>query len=275
VENKLDYQGISATLLVPLWGRAEITKRFPEFLKDDEAVRLVETLPYDFSDIREGYKGEYWLAASATRAYRFDKAIREYIAEHPKAAIVNIGAGLDTTFSRVDNGQISWYDLDLPEIIDIRRAVIPERQRARFISRSAFDFKWLDEIDFKKEDGIFFIAGGFFYYFKPEENGRLVAELARRFCGGQLLFDAGSKSGVRVSNKKVVRSGNKEAEMLFYTDDPDELYAWSDDIAEVELTPYYTQSTRKAARWSAHTKFMMFFGDLLEMVKLVRIRFED
>ncbi|MDR2090211.1 MAG: class I SAM-dependent methyltransferase [Clostridiales bacterium] len=275
MQKELGDSGISATLVVPLYGRAEITRRFPGFLKDDEAVRLVETLPYDFSAVREEYKGEYWLAASAARAYRFDRAVKEYAGKHPKTVVVNIGAGLDTTFLRVDNGGITWYDLDLPDVIKIRKSVIKETERSHCIAASAFDTAWFDQIPFKKEDGILFLAGGFFYYFKPEDNARLAAELAKRFPGGELLFDACSKAGVKIANKKVADSGNKDAEMFFYVNDKKELYAWSENIAEVEIMPLYSAAARKGAKWNALTKINMFFGDLFKMTRLARIRFKD
>ena len=56
------------------------------------------------------------------RAKQFDDTAKSYIAEHPRASVINIAAGLDTTFYRVDNGPIHWYDLDLPTVIDIQNS---------------------------------------------------------------------------------------------------------------------------------------------------------
>lgn len=50
----------------------------------------------------------------------------EILRDHPDAVIVNLGAGLDTTFQRIDNGRIFWYGLDLPDSIDLRKRLIPE-----------------------------------------------------------------------------------------------------------------------------------------------------
>jgi len=63
------------------------------------------------------------------RARQFDEKVKAYIAEHPRASIVNLGAGLDTTFHRVDNELIHWYDLDLPAVIVVRRQLLPEPDR--------------------------------------------------------------------------------------------------------------------------------------------------
>ena len=67
-------------------------------------------------------KALYMLVA---RAMQFDDKARAYIAEHPAASVINLRAGLDTTFYRIDNGSIESYDLDFPNVIDVRRKLLP------------------------------------------------------------------------------------------------------------------------------------------------------
>ena len=93
------------------------------------------------------------------------RILKKYIKDYPKATVVNIGCGLDTTFSRVDNGKIKWYNLDLPDVIKFRKELIAETPRSKNISKSVFDYSWFNDIDFNIEDRIFFFAGGFLYYF--------------------------------------------------------------------------------------------------------------
>ena len=40
---------------------------------------------------------------------------------HPEGLVVNLGAGLDTRFYRLDNGTIAWIDIDLPEVVAFRQ----------------------------------------------------------------------------------------------------------------------------------------------------------
>ena len=63
------------------------------------------------------------------RAKEFDDKIRAFITEHPRASVINLGAGLDTTFYRVDNGLVQWYDLDFPDVIGIREQLLPPTDR--------------------------------------------------------------------------------------------------------------------------------------------------
>jgi O-methyltransferase involved in polyketide biosynthesis len=128
----------------------------------------------------------------ALRAKQFDNRVRAYIAEHPRASIVNIGAGLDTTFYRVDNGSIQWYDLDLPAVIDIRRQLLPEPDRVTYIAKSLLDPSWCKDIE-RTEDGVFMVAGGVLPFFEESQVKEFFSMLADNFPGGEIVFNALSK----------------------------------------------------------------------------------
>jgi O-methyltransferase involved in polyketide biosynthesis len=127
------------------------------------------------------------------RANQFDEKVKEYIAEHPRASVVNIGAGLDATFYRVDNGLIHWYDLDLPAVIDIRRQLLPEPDRVTYIAKSLFDPSWCKDVG--TEGGVFMIAGGLFRYFEEGQVRQFFSMLADNFPGGEIIFNASSRMG--------------------------------------------------------------------------------
>ena len=118
----------------------------------------------DFGEIEKAF-GEYGGLAYIVRGRKIDGIIKQFIAEHPRATIVNIGAGFDTTFSRVDNGAVHWYDIDLCEVIALREKIIPAGSRNICIAKSVFDYSWLKDVRFNEKDGILFVAGGVFYYF--------------------------------------------------------------------------------------------------------------
>ena len=112
--------GISETLLIPLWARAKCSERHSPSLNDGKVIELVERIDYDFSKIDEAF-GFEGLLINVARTKQFDDKIKAYITEHPQASVVNLGAGLDATFYRVDNGSIHWYDLASPRLIRTRR----------------------------------------------------------------------------------------------------------------------------------------------------------
>ena len=130
---------VEETMYMPLWGRANISKIYPEYFHDPKAEEILKALDYDFSNVERFYakKGitEYYTLTFSTRGKNFDDALLNYMENHPKTTVVNLGAGLDTTFTRVDNGKILFYNLDLPDAIDIRIKYIPESDRQKCMAK--------------------------------------------------------------------------------------------------------------------------------------------
>ena len=196
---KVQLSGISQTMLGCLWGRAELSKRYSSLFYDEKAIELVEKIDYDFSTSDDVPFHGIWFNIShklnlpefglfTLRARQFDEKLKTYITEHPRASIVNIGAGLDTTFYRVDNGLIHWYDLDLPAVIDVRRRLLPEPDRVTYISKSFLDPSWYKDIR-HTEDGVFMLAGGVFHFFEEAQVKQFFSALADNFDGGEIVFN--------------------------------------------------------------------------------------
>jgi hypothetical protein len=101
---------------------------------------------------------------------------------------VTLGAGLDTTFYRVDNGLIHWYDLDLPAVIDVRRELLPEPDRVTYIAKSIFDPSWCEEVT-HTEEGVFIVVGGVLQFFDEPQVKQFFSMLADNFDGGEIVFD--------------------------------------------------------------------------------------
>ena len=201
---KVQLSGISQTMLGCLWGRAELSKRYSSLFYDEKAIELVEKIDYDFSASDDMPFHGIWFNIShklnlpefglfTLRARQFDEKLKTYITEHPRASIVNIGAGLDTTFYRVDNGLIHWYDLDLPAVIDIRRRLLPEPDRVTYIPKSFLDPSWYKDIR-HAEDGVFIIAGGVLHFFEESQVKQFFSALADNFDGGEIVLDILSRS---------------------------------------------------------------------------------
>ena len=195
---KVQLRGISATLLMCLKGRADLSKAHSSLFYDAKAIELMEKIDYEssptdipFPDILFNIFSKYNFISSlfTLRAKQFDDKLKAYITKHPRASIVNIGAGLDTTFYRVDNGLIHWHDLDLPDVIDIRRQLLPEPDRATYIAKSLLDPSWCKEIE-HIENGVFMIAGGVFFYFNEIQVHQFFSMIADNFPGGEIVFDA-------------------------------------------------------------------------------------
>ncbi|WNY22796.1 hypothetical protein MmiHf6_00810 [Methanimicrococcus hongohii] len=269
----LDMQSVQGTMLLPLWGRAEYSKKNPEILDDQKAIEIVENLDFDFSEIGRNF-GEFGGLCYIIRARKIEDKIRDFIKIHPKATIVNIGSGLDTSFSRIDNEKIHWYNLDMPDAIEFRQSLIPDSERNSCIAKSFFDQSWFDDIVYNKEDGILFVSGGVLYYFKDEELQEIFAAMAKRFPGAEVYFDAETKRAIAFSNRMVKKTGNKGAMMYFYVNDGKKIKNWSPNIQEVECIRYFKDVKSKKS-WLFQSRMQMFMLDKMRMMKFVHVKFKS
>lgn len=204
---KINLGNVQKTLLLPLWGRAVETQKNEPLLVDQTAVEIIDKIDYDFSAITRNLSeisqlGWIW------RSLSFDKIIKDFIEKHPKATIVNIGCGLDTTFERIDNGTIEWLDLDLPDVIAMRKQFIRESVRRKFIAESFLDDEWLNLL--KNKEDILFIAAGVLYYFEEQQIRGFLDKLADAFPKCEITFDATSPIGVKMANKMVIKSSGMD-----------------------------------------------------------------
>lgn len=229
---------VQKTMLIPLWNRASASKQYPEILVDQQAVAIVDRLDFDFASIAQTFRG-FGAVNHLVRAKCMDEAACSYLSHHPRATIVNLGAGLDTNFCRVDNGTLRWIDLDLPDALAFRNRILPKKERNGQIARSILDEAWMDEVPFQQENGILLIAAGLFYFFREHELRPLFRRMAETFPGGELVFDANSSKALQISNEKMKKSGTGSANMHFSVDDPTLFEQWSSQIRVVSTHPRF------------------------------------
>ncbi|MDR2197414.1 MAG: class I SAM-dependent methyltransferase, partial [Coriobacteriales bacterium] len=183
---------------------------------------------------------------------------------------MNLGAGLDDTFLRVDNGCIRWYNLDLPDAIAYRERFIKPTERCRNIAKSMFDYSWLDEVQASADAPALLLAAGLFFYFDHAQIEGLFREVCARFTHGVLFFETCSESGTRIANRMVKKTGNSGAEMRFWVNRAEEVKAWSPNIKEAVCLPYFG-ARAKDRRFSRLTRLIMWGGDFLKRTKFVRV----
>ena len=272
IEKRIFSEGkIQETMLGPLWARAKYSKQYPEFLDDPKAQEIIDKLNYDFSEI-QNYLGEWRCLGLLARAKNLDNAFKKFLNKYPEATLVNIGAGLDTTFSRVDNGRIQCYNLDLPEAANFRKKLIPDTERNKTVAKSAFD-DWFNMIEFKESKGIFFIAGGFIYYFTEKFVKNLFISMAEHFPGGELIFDATSKLANKVVNRRAKKAGEEDLRFQFGVGNPKKLFPkWS---SKIELKEWYTIWSRLEINpeWNEKTIKAIKKSEKVKAAKIIHLRF--
>jgi len=126
---------VAEMLLIPLYVRAVEAQRPDALLRDDQAMTMVEQIDYDFSRIKIAGHDQVGMVL---RVGQFDHYTQDFLTRHPDAVVVHVGCGLDTRFERVDNGQVEWYDLDLPEVMELRQRLLGEPTRSNSLACSVF-----------------------------------------------------------------------------------------------------------------------------------------
>ena len=232
----IEKNSIQETLVIPLYGRALCTRKFPQLFADQTAAELLEQIDYDFSALEQrsgGLLQTFGALEVAMRQSDLAFEVREYLRAHPRAAVVNLGCGLDSTGRACDNGQCRIYNIDLPDVMAVREALLPSGERERNLAADLNDLSWFDAIDAPTEDGAVFFAAGVFYYFRTEQVRALCAAMAERFPGGRLVFDAAGPTAVKLMLKTWVKqAGIRDVGAYFSVRDPArELSPWTDRIA--------------------------------------------
>jgi O-methyltransferase involved in polyketide biosynthesis len=156
-------------------------------IKDAQAQRIIEEIDLDFS-----HYGADTITHLATilRTREFDRLVISFLRQHPHGTVVNLGCGMDTRYYRLGVKTAYWYDLDLPEVIALRRQFIKEATHCYFISCSAQDFSWMQQIEDRPQQAILFVAEGLLMYWHEQEVKRLILALKNHFPGARLIFDA-------------------------------------------------------------------------------------
>jgi O-methyltransferase involved in polyketide biosynthesis len=178
--------GVSETALLTLLVRATEARRDDRIIDDPVAVDLVDAIDFDFAKFGSARRQDM-----ALRALAFDRETKTYLRDHPKATVVALAEGLQTSFYRLDASDIGddfrWHTVDLPPIVALREKLLPPSERISASAQSALDYSWMDQVD--PDDGVFITAEGLLMYLQPDEALGLVTECAKRFPGGQMMFD--------------------------------------------------------------------------------------
>jgi O-methyltransferase involved in polyketide biosynthesis len=195
--------GVSETALLTLRVRANEARRPDSIIDDPMAIELADSIDFDWAKFGFARRQDM-----AVRALGFDRHTRRYLIDHPQATVVALAEGLQTSFYRLDSSgigdQFRWLTVDLPPMINLRRKLLPPSDRVQLCAQSALDYTWMDRVE--DEHGVFITAEGLMMYLQPDEALGLIDECAKRFPGGQMMFDlppsgfaALSRRGMRTS----------------------------------------------------------------------------
>jgi O-methyltransferase involved in polyketide biosynthesis len=251
---KQSLEGVSETLLMTLYLRARESRRPDAMIMDERAVAMIERIDCDFSRFQMRRHDEIALLMRMTR---FDDHVRDFLKRNPEAVVVHVGCGLDTRFERVDNGQVLWFDLDLPDVMALRQKLIQgDSSRHHALATSVFEDGWIEEVSRYKPSTFMFIAEGVLAYFEEAQVKALFLKLCEHFPGCELVCEAQTPFGMWADNMHLAYAKVK-ARLHWSLNSGKEVECWgaaSSTGAGIRLLDewyYYdeAESPLKAYRW--------------------------
>jgi O-methyltransferase involved in polyketide biosynthesis len=261
-----NFSGVPETYLAPLYWKAMESQRPDAMIKDEKAVALVTQNSLDFKQIKQIPMPELLKVMRIMFTREFDRYTRDFLNRHPQAVVVHIGCGLDSRFDRVDNGLVEWYDLDLPEVIELRRKLYGNEEpalsewgaRHHLLACSVLEDAWLEAVKVhspSKNDQrypILFLAETVFVYFTEAQVESLVLTLCNHFTGAELVFDGWRPFEVWLGNRYL--SNSLFAGLMHWGFwHGQELEGWGDGIHLLDEWGFFDQPEprMKSFRWMA------------------------
>lgn len=228
--------GIPETLLIALWARAAETQARNPIIRDKKAVEMISQIDYDFT--RFG-NSKLTQAGVAVRTQLLDNMLLKFLQHHPQAIVINLGAGLDTRHARLGCDIVDWYEIDVPESIELRRRFFTETEHYRFIAQSMFDLSWIESI-IPANRPVIFLAEGLFMYFSESELKPFFCTLAARFPDAEILFEMLAPFLVGKSKQhETVREIDSSAEFKWGLKESAAIETWHSGIEFVEEWNYF------------------------------------
>lgn len=267
---------VQETLVIPLYGRKMCSTLYPRLFYDETAIRLMDEIDYDFTLLEKKSKSlmqRFGFLEAAMRQNDLAWEVRDYLASHPDAAVVNLGCGLDSTGRSCDNGRCRIYNLDFPDVIRVRDELLPAGEREENILCDLNDTGWFGKID--ASNGVVFFAAGVFYYFLTEQVKALVQAMHAAFPGGRLVFDAANRKAVKLMLKTWLKTADIQDVGAYFAvaDAKKELSPWALGMQVSSRGYMLGYHDLKDPSVSGFFRFMSRVGDNSMNMQIVRLEF--
>ena len=274
---KIEKNTVQETLIIPLYARKRCSELYPSLYRDETALRLIDEIDYDFSALEKKSQSltrRFGFLEVAMRQNDLAFEVRDYLKAHPGAAVVNLGCGLDSTGRVCDNGQCKIYNLDFPDVIQIRDHLLPAGEREENIPCDLNDPSWFGQID--ASGGAVFFASGVFYYFLNEQVRALVQGMAGAFPGGRLVFDAANEKSLKLLLKTWLKDAKIQDVGTYFavSDAVQELSPWSNRLRVSSRGYMLGYHDLKDPSVSGFFRFLAKVDDGMMKMQIVRLDFE-
>ena len=273
---KIEKNTVQETLIIPLYARKVCSDLYPTLYRDEAALGLIEKIDYDFSGAEKNSRSlmqRFGALEVAMRQNDLAWEVRDYLKTHPRAAVVNLGCGLDNTGRACDNGSCKLYNLDFPDVISVRNELLLAGEREENIPCDLNDTAWFGKID--ASNGAVFFASGVFYYFLKEQVKALVQAMTDAFPGSVLVFDAANQTAVKMIAKTWLKGAKiKDVGAYFAVSDAkEELSPWDKRLTVTSRGYMLGYNDLRDPSVSGFFRFLARVGDGKMKMQIVKIAF--
>lgn len=165
-------------------------------------------------------------------AYRnmlFDDVLLRHLEKDPTRDIINIGAGFDTRYFRLDSYKGHFYDIDFKHVIEAKKEMLKEdAQYTMLQTKSAFTTYFLEKEIPIISDNPIFVAEGVMCYIEYHELCEFIKELFEIYPKATLICD------VFLYEKHLVLNDVKSKVLLKHPEDGIEKFEKYKKIYAVE-----------------------------------------
>jgi len=252
----LKLSNVGETALLTLYARAIESRSESPILKDERAEDIMVQLDPILQSRRTKMAAQLiqrtidpkLVVHIALRSEKYDRYAKAFLEKHPGRTVVNLGCGLDTRFFRIDDGELTCVDVDLPEMIELKQHLLPESSRYQMLAASVLEPQWMDRV--AEAPGPYcFLLEGVLMYLPEEAVKRLVLKMRDRFPGSEMVCELTHRQWVEgfwgkmtaLKMQKRTKIG-QEARFLFGVSQPDEIESWGDGIKFLEQWFYMDEN---------------------------------
>jgi methyltransferase (TIGR00027 family) len=270
-----DFSDVNETGLLMLYARAMESRSDEPILVDEQAERIVSAIDEQIANSNDPFLSmlynkevdERLVVHAALRARKYDQYAEAFLDRYPTGVVTNLGCGMDTRFQRIDDGEMIFFDLDLPDVIGFKRQFLQESERYHMIAASVFDTGWMEHVAAAAQGQVLFLAEGLFMYLDPDQVKGLVLEIQRHFPGSELVCEVTNKAWIRGIRGKMTASKMQRqlkigegAQYRFGLETPDEIQTWNEGIEFLERWSYFDTDHPKLGWMRTFKNIEMFRG---------------
>lgn len=194
-KTKVGVQGVPETMLQTLFARAAESEKENHHIYDKKAIEIVSQLDYDFS---KAESDKLMSSGVIARTIVLDRLVNDYLTKHPDAIVVNIACGLDTRCYRMKGKYQRWYNIDLPETMDIRSRFLEENGPVYQIAKSATDPSYTVDIEYHGEP-VLVVIEGLTMYLKEQDVRKM------QYMKSPILKELIAKGEIVTDNKLLTK----------------------------------------------------------------------